>query len=278
MKKKKSGNGLKLIILGSAIGCIALLIGIFIIRLENKVPDEITTEYLQKKSVSKINSYKYAKLILDSEYTGNQDVPNVCEYILTSGKNTSYHTYSYRDAEQDIYQGWESHDGHYDLYIWDKTTEQWVYSHLEYEPVTSDTWSVVSDLSEYTILEESGNWGTDECWVLQMTGSSDVWEIVYEEIYIRKSDFLPMGILSYANSKQDKDRISDITPGEYEFGEITKGTTEVAEYEELISIYSLEFSNKPLDLFEKPTDYITEEDYNNLISAEESEEDVKTDN
>lgn len=278
MKKNKFSKGLKVIILTSVVICVGLLIGMFILLGNNKIPTDITVEYLQEKATSKINSYKYAKLMLDSEYTGTQDIPNVCEYVLTSSKDTSYHTYTYRDEEQDLYQCWDNHGDHYDLYIYDKTKEKWVSSKLDSEPVTSNTWDIVADLGEYTILDEAGNWGDDECWVLQMTGVSEGWEVLYQELYIRKKDFMPVGVLSYANSKLDKDRSSDITPGEYEFGSVTGGTAEVTDYEEVISMYSIEFSNETLDLFDKPEDFITEEEYNKLTEAKESEEDVTTDN
>ena len=278
MSKSKSNKVLGIVIKVSFIVCLILIIGIVIIKINRQSNVEVTAEYIQDKAVAKINKYKYSKLVLNSEYIGEQDIPNICEYILTSNKDGSYRSYSYRDEENDIYQCWEHHGNHYDFYIYDADIDKWVYSELEYEPVSSDTWSVVSNLKDYTILEEPGQWGNDECYILQMMGSSDYWEVIYEELYIRKSDFLPVGIVSYANSKQDKDRVSEIKPGEYEFGTLTEGTETTSEYEELVSIYALEFSNKPLDLFDKPKEFINNKEYNELIGAKESEVDVEANN
>ena len=104
MNKKKSGKALKIVIWTSAIICVALLVVMCITLVGKETNKDITTEYLQKKAVAKINKYSYAKVILDSEYSGAQDIPNVCEYILTSSKYGTYRTYSYRDKEQDLQQ------------------------------------------------------------------------------------------------------------------------------------------------------------------------------
>lgn len=278
MSKSKSNRGLGIVIQVSFIICFILIIGIIVVEVKRQSSVEVTTEYIEDKAVAEINKYNYSKLVLDSEYTGEQDIPNVCEYILTSNKDGSYRSYSYRDEESDMYQCWERQGEHYDFYIYDASIDKWVYSELESEPVISDTWSVVSNLKDYTVLEEPGQWGNDECYVLQMTGSSEYWEVIYEELYIRKSDFLPVGVISYANSQQDKDRVSEIKPGEYEFGTLTDGTEVTSGYDELVSIYALEFSNKPLDLFDKPKEFINNKEYNELIEAKESEADVEANN
>lgn len=278
MSKSKSNRGLGIVIQVSFIICFILIIGIIVVKVKRQSSVEVTTEYIQDKAVVEINKYNYSKLVLDSEYTGEQDIPNVCEYILTSNKDGSYRSYSYRDEESDMYQCWEHQGEHYDFYIYDASIDKWVYSELEYEPVASDTWGVVSNLKEYTILEEPGQWGNDECYVLQMMRSNEYWEVIYEELYIRKSDFLPVGVVSYANSKQDKDRVSEIKPGEYEFGTLTDGTEVASDYDELVSIYALEFSNKPLDLFDKPKEFINNKEYNELIETKESEVDVEANN
>ena len=277
MNKEKASKITRIVIRLSFIVSLALIVG-FLVLTNRNIEQSINVEYIQKKANSKINKYKHAKLVLDSEYTGEQDIPNVCEYVLTSTKDGVYHSYSYRDEESDMYQCWEGHDGHYHIYIYDKTMEKWVSDTLDYEPVTSDTWSVVSDLSKYTILDEPGQWGDDECWVLQVLGDNEYWEVIYEELYIRKSDFMPIGIVTYANTEKDKDRISDIKPGEYEFGTLTEGTAEESEYDEMVSIYSIEFSNESLDLFGIPEEFITMEEYNELIRTEGSEINVETDN
>ena len=282
--KSKSGKKLKplqTVIIVSA--CVLAVCATFLtVRLIQTVgKEEVTPEYLSEMSTKAMGEYEYSVLILDTQQTIGEE-STVEEYMLTTSKNDSYRTYIYRNETDDLYQCWrlDENTGLYTVYIYDSMFETWVQTSLEYEPLSSNTWLVTSDLTNYSVLPETDMWGEDECYVVQVTGSSDELAVIYEEIYIRCNDYLPMGIISYGISDLEKDRVSDIDPAE--FGKLNgynvdDATVETSEFLEIISVYTLEFSNESLELFGLPEEFITDVEYMSLLESEEVK-DGETDN
>lgn len=280
-KSEKKRKPLQIVIIVSA--CILAVCAAFLtVRLIQTVgKEEVTPEYLSEMSTKAMEEYEYSMLILDTQQTIGEE-STVEEYMLTTSKNDSYRTYIYRNETDDLYQCWhlDESTGLYTVYIYDSMFETWVQTSLEYEPLSSNTWLVTSDLTNYSVLPETDVWGEDECYVVQITGSSDELAVIYEEIYIRCSDYLPMGIISYGVSDLDQDRVNTINPAE--FGELNgytvdNATVETSEFLEIISVYTLEFSNESLELFSLPEEFITDVEYMSLLESEEVK-DGETDN
>lgn len=254
-------------------------LAIRLVKASNK-NTEITPEELARLSTQAIAQYPYSMLVLDSQTTVNGET-TTCEYVFTTSLNDSLRTYMMRDEEEVGYQCWlQNSEGTYDVYLYDDVYQVWVKTVEEYEPVGSNTWMVVADLSNYTLLEETDYWGEDECYVCQITGNSNIFEVIYEEIYIRKSDYMPMGILSYGVSSADGDRIQEIDPAT--FGDnVTSADITTEDFVETVSVYSITFSDEDLALYDLPETYMSDVDYMNAIMATESEEeetDGETDN
>lgn len=278
--KKSKLTPLKIVILVSGV-LLAGIVGYFLYSAvqKEKVQDEMTCEKLAKLSTQAIMQYPYSMLVLDSQTTIKGET-TTCEYVFTTSLNDSVRTYLMRDAESVGYQCWKQNDkGTYDVYLYDDVYEVWVKTEEEYEPVASNTWMVTADLSNYTLLPERDNWGDDECYVCQITGSSDVFETIYEEVYIRCSDFMPLGIMSYGVSSADGDRLHELDPAT--FGEGVEEAEMITEdFVETISVYSVQFSNEDMALYELPETYMTDVEYMEAITQieSESESDAETNN
>lgn len=228
----------------------------------------MTIERLQENASRAINQYEYALLTLDVQETvANQGI-STYKYVLSSRQNSQEHSYAYVELNKfELYQYWDfdPETSMYKIYVYDPDGNCWVETFYEFEPVSSNTWELVTNLSNYTLLEEPGFWydSGEECYVLEIIGSSDEFPVMYEELYIRKSDYVPLGILSYAVSDVDYDRLRQgVTPELYEYYGLTGDlTTSIPTYNEYVRVYKVAFSNEDLKLFGAPADYLTEEQY-----------------
>lgn len=279
--KKQKITPLKLTIIISAIILIGISAWLAIRLIQVSDTSSMTVQMLAEKSTTAMNEYNQSVLVLDTQQiVGENKV--VAEYVLTTSKDSSYRTYMYRDDNEDMYQCWElnAETGMYDIYIYDNSFEVWVKSSLEYEPLSSDTWMVTQNLDNYTLLKDTDMWGEDECYVVQITGESEELSVIYEEIYIRCSDFLPRGIISYGVSDTEQSRIDTLDPANFEEFSAESAMIESSTFIEVISVYSLEFSNDDLSLFQKPEHFVTDAEYMEFLNQVESEEvkDGETDN
>lgn len=229
---------------------------------------EVTIDVIEERSLEAINKCDYALLSLSVQETVVGEGVFTQQYILSSSKNSSEHSYLYIDTDgTELYQYWFTEEGKDEctIYIYDEVTKAWVKTSYPYEPISSDTWNMLTDLSRYEILPGTYKWvnSDDDCYVLEMLGANDEFAQIYEQIYIRKSDFMPMGILSYAISDVSYDRLqsNELAQDLNGDGVMESATVESPTYNELVQIYEIKFSESDLKPFGIPEDYITEEEY-----------------
>lgn len=237
----------------------------------------ITVEQIQANMKSAISGYTYALQTLDVEETVAGQGSTTCKYILSSVRDSEERSYVYLDSDGvELYQYWDydSADENYCIYIYDSNESVWVKTSYTSEPVTGTPWDVFDNLTEYTLLDNTEYWyGTeDECYVLELMGQTDDYAVLYEEVFIRKSDYMPMGIVTYGVSDVNEDKM--VTGGEMSIGSdnIESAEVEVPTYNECVQMYEVTFSNEDLKMFAAPDVYLSEEDYMSLIRARESEE------
>ena len=248
---------------------------------------EYTAEEIAEKSREAVDGYEYALLVLDQEISKSGEIVGIEEYILSSERDGTKRTYTYVNSDSSILSEWwdaiEQEDGSvlYDTYIYSEQYETWIHTELSEEPINNDIWRMFDIMSQYTVLPETGEWFDtgDECYVLQLIGSSDGYYDIYEEIYVRCSDFIPMGIVEYCVDTEENDRVDEINPEDYDFelGDgytITDGEITSEDYNELLRKYSISFSHDDCQLFEKPETYISDEDYMYLLYTYEDDEET----
>jgi hypothetical protein len=237
----------------------------------------ITVEEIQTKSNAIINEHEYALLVLDIQNTVADEGTSTYRYILSSKKDSDEHSYVYIDSDgTELYQYWDydAENENYCIYIHDTDNDVWVKTSYDYEPITSDTWAMLTDLSKYDLMEETATWynSDDECYVLEMLGQTEDFSAMYEQLYIRVSDFMPMGIVAYAVSDVNEDKMQNGVDLEINDDNIVSATEEIPTYNEYIQVYEVAFSNEDLKLFGVPDNYLTEEEYMELIGSSDEAE------
>ena len=277
MSKQKESGFSRLHI---TIGCILLsllLIGIIIAAIVSvdsakyMYTVEYTSSEIAEKVREAIKAYDYGVLILDQSMTSNNEVVMTEEYIISSERTGSKRTYTYFNSNEDILSEWweeiEDDPGHYDCYIYSQDYETWVNTKMDSEPISNDLWNMFDIMSQYTVLPETAEWYDDhsECYVLQLVGKSDGFYAIYEEIYIRTSDFIPMGIIEYCVATEEDNRIDELDADDFNISSdmvtVEGGTIETQQFSEIIRKYSVNFSTQDQSLFGKPDTFISDEDY-----------------
>lgn len=283
-KDNKDSKKIKFSKRSITIFCITIAIGLFIglfsvlvltDGLNKFINDSSKVEEIQIKANEFINKYDYNALVLDVLYTSPDNEAYRKQYLLSSEKDNEVHSYVCRDSvDASVYQCW-SYDKDkkvFPLYIYSDEYETWVYCELESAPLAINPWGVVEDLSNYTLMDKTTVWGdtNDECYVLYVMSSSDEFEYIYEEVYIRKSDYAPMGIITYASETLDEERKDSLNDIDFDI-EIKDAEISASQSSEIIQRYEFTYSNENLAFFEQPTKFITEEEYL-LLESEKSEE------
>lgn len=240
--------------------------GYKLIQKENTTPvaSELITE-----SMAAGKKYDYAgmSLLRKESVDGNE---YSVQYDVSASQIDSYKSYSFRDSEDnELYQCWQKGENSlYDVYLWASEYETWVHTSLEQEPVDINPWYEISNTSGYTVMDETYQWYDtgDECYVLQLLGTADEWEQYYEEVYIRKSDKLLMGIVVVCMNQTDEithDDVVDTLPT----GEDANIEVEQANADIIVQKYSIRYSDEPLSLFDIPEEYMTDEEYMSLVGG-----------
>lgn len=249
--------------------------------------DTMTSEELEEKAIAATSQYNYAKMLLDQQITLSDGTQVLEEYILSAEKNGSKRTYTYLSADgSTIFEYWDKDTSNtdtdqYDVYIYSEVYETWVNTKLTEEPVSNDLWGMLSVIDGYTVLEDKQNWYVtgEECYVLQLLGSSDDLYAIYEEMYINAETFLPVGIVEYCVAEDSGKTIKDLSEEDLDLNmedyEIENATIEASSYSELLRVYQLEYSNEDLALVEKPETFITDEDYMYLEYTYNQEDEVE---
>lgn len=272
ISKRTIGIGCALAVVTGLITATVIFIGLGGSRLF-KSNDLTVTDVVTKMKAS-ISEYKYALQSLDIKETVADEGTTISKYMLSASRETKDRTYLYTDSkENELYQCWsyDEEAGKYVIYINDPEYNVWVKLDYESEPVTGTPWSVFDNLDNYTLLDETQNWYTnnEECYVLETIGKTDTYEVIYEQVFIRKKDFIPLGIVTYGVSDVNYDKMQSSESIDLDIDEIESADVEIPTYSECIQMYEVSFSNDDLKMFDPPEDYLTEEEYLALTESED---------
>lgn len=279
-KKNKVKFSKRTKILFISVCVVALVMGVLFIIVDKSM-SKTSVEYLQMKTNEFLDEYSNSAIMLDVLTTSEEGDMYKIQYLLSAVKDTIDYTYIARDSEgSSIYQCWtyDEVSGQYKLYIHDTVKDVWVECYLYESPLSINPWNITADWSKYSLLEEKSIWaGTeDECYVLYsiVDSGEGSYEYLYEELYIRCSDYAPMGIINYAAESLDVTRVQEIEDSVFSTGyDIDENTTlEAAGFNECIQRYEFTFSKESLAFFETPDNFLTEEEYLSLIEEESSNE------
>ena len=272
ISKRTIGIGCALAVVTGLITATVIFIGLGGSRLFGS--NDLTVTDVVTKMKASISEYKYALQSLDIKETVADEGTTISKYMLSASRETKDRTYLYTDSkENELYQCWsyDEEAGKYVIYINDPEYNVWVKLDYESEPVTGTPWSVFDNLDNYTLLDETQNWYTnnEECYVLETIGKTDTYEVIYEQVFIRKKDFIPLGIVTYGVSDVNYDKMQSSESIDLDIDEIESADVEIPTYSECIQMYEVSFSNDDLKMFDPPEDYLTEEEYLALTESED---------
>lgn len=272
ISKRTIGIGCALAVVTGLITATVIFIGLGGSRLFES--NDLTVTDVVTKMKASISEYKYALQSLDIKETVADEGTTISKYMLSASRETKDRTYLYTDSkENELYQCWsyDEEADKYVIYINDPEYNVWVKLDYESEPVTGTPWSVFDNLDNYTLLDETQNWYTnnEECYVLETIGKTDTYEVIYEQVFIRKKDFIPLGIITYGVSDVNYDKMQSSESIDLDIDEIESADVEIPTYSECIQMYEVSFSNDDLKMFDPPEDYLTEEEYLALTESED---------
>lgn len=272
ISKRTIGIGCALVVVTGLITATVIFIGLGGSRLFES--NDLTVTDVVTKMKASISEYKYALQSLDIKETVADEGTTISKYMLSASRETKDRTYLYTDSkENELYQCWsyDEEAGKYVIYINDPEYNVWIKLDYESEPVTGTPWSVFDNLDNYTLLDETQNWYTnnEECYVLETIGKTDTYEVIYEQVFIRKKDFIPLGIVTYGVSDVNYDKMQSSESIDLDIDEIESADVEIPTYSECIQMYEVSFSNDDLKMFDPPEDYLTEEEYLALTESED---------
>lgn len=212
-----------------------------------------------------INGYNYAaiRMTVRESYPG-QDIADV-QYLVSSVKDSHEHSYMSSLDGIEYKQYWNRNENeNYDVYLKTSALDDWVYTESDEEPMYFSGWDFAKDLENAFLVSEDGVWldDTTECYILELLSSSDTYKIIYSQYYIRKSDYMPIGIVAYAVDSIDNDDVklkdqSIISIGDLDINQ----ETYVPDHHEKVEICELLYSTEDLKMFGAPDKYITYEEY-----------------
>lgn len=271
ISKRTIGIGCALAVVAGLITTTVIFIGLGGSRLFES--NDLTVTDVITKMKASMSEYRYAIQSLDIKETVANEGTTVSKYMLSADSETKDRTYLYTDSEEnELYQCWsyDEETNKYVIYIHDSEYDVWVKLDYESEPVTGTPWSVFDDLNNYTLLDETQEWYTtgDECYVLETISKTDTYEVIYEQVFIRKNDFLPLGIVTYGVSDVDYDKMQSSESVDIDIDEIESAEVEIPTYSECVQMYEVSFSNDDLKMFDPPEDYLTEDEYMELVESD----------
>lgn len=243
--------------------------------------DTAKSDQILKNARAKLeanNSYMlYIEGYQNEHSADDKSTPLYFAYQIAGSKDKSDRSYSYLSTSggfDNEYWYYDEETEVYMDYIYSDDIDEWVLCDLDYEPVIVNPFAVLDDMSEFTLLSETAKFGTneDECYIYQLAGTSEEYEIVYERIYIGVEDYMLKGAIRMAmhdNDEQIEVTMDDLTVQELyeekgvEFDENNKAeiTTTTADSEEVIFRFEYYFSNADMLFIDKPKVYITADEY-----------------
>lgn len=293
-KKKKYGNKRITVvcIIMAAIMVVTMFAGI-VSSIGDYTPAVSSEDYdkILAKARAKLSSMENYLLYIEGyQNKHNADLeaePLYFAYQIAGSRSDSTHSYSYVSSnnlyDNELWYYDESSKTYID-YVYAEDVGSWVKCELDYEPVTVNPFGVLDDMDEFALLNETQTFGVngEECYVYQMTGTSDEYEVVYERIYIGVEDFVLKGAIRMAMHSYDEtieNTMDDLTLKELysekgvEFDEDNKAsiTTEQTDAEEVIFRFEYHFSNANMLFISEPGIYITAEEYARQVGMEVEE-------
>lgn len=272
-KKKHSASVVKCITITLGVIAIALAALYAFLRVDWKTlnEEELTTELVVQRANAAMDSYKYASSIIDYQSWQAGEAGIGVKYCIAHDHENSHYTYMYSDSEDNAYYqycGKDTSAQTYNVYTYSSLIDAWVLIQQGTPPMQPGIWNILDGANEYFLLQETDNWYNtgEECYVLEMYGSTEEWQNVYEAIYIRKADYVPLGIISYATQDTGVPATSDIHDIVIEGNEGEAATPQMLQ-NEILEKTEIAFSNESLDFFGVPEEYITEEDYKAIMEV-----------
>lgn len=272
--KTNTINRVVFALFSAVVFALIIVVGVLIYKLKQLEKPDAFTVY--SKSIEASGAYDYAQLtILRQENVDGSTY--TAEYVTSEEKNGSYSTYMFRDSEDNsLYQCWLPNDSDsYDIYIRSDELETWVKTSMSEPPITTSLWETVTFLGGYSLMESYYPWYDtgDMCYVLQRIGTVDGWDACYEEVYIRKDDFLPMGIVLIVGNSTDVIDHTDIESGVQIGSDSADVEYSTYGYDSIIQKYSMVWSNEDMRLFDAPDVFITDEEYLSITNGQEVDSD-----
>lgn len=234
-----------------------------------------TAEKIIDRTNKELKNYSYCCLVFDVETDmfdeSGEETYTQAQYIISSGKDTSETSYIYRDADSTLNQYWyyDEEQEKYKVYIYSTEYNKWVSNYLDYEPISTDSWNLLTNINTYTYKDETAQWsdGT-ECYVFDKEYSTDTWQYILERIYIDKETYLVKGIALYGTNGSGRMNTDDLSNYQYSL-ENEDGSGMSLEYElydATVQRYDLSWSKEPINIFILPNEEttITDDDYMHL--------------
>lgn len=233
--------------------------------------DNVNIEDIQAQVDNAVKNHTSYECVVDVMRTYNGEETFSGQEAYTDNKVTKYKSYLYRDSEDnDLYQCWfyDDDNSNYDVYIYSDDAEAWVHENTEKMTESMNAWTLFENLSSYSVEPETSIWDEtgDECYVLNAVNTEVMGVQIYEEVYIRTSDFMPVGILTYGSIEAEGD-ITEEDSIELDGGQEAEVEVTHSNTEEVIQKVSVKFSNDDLSLFDVPEEYISVEEYSELMQS-----------
>lgn len=251
---------------------IIVLVAVLIWMYTSGNKEEITVSYVIEKSNEALLEYPYGRVSILRNMDSADGQHYESQYDLSSQRDGQYSSYMFRDSDgQQLYQCWQPNEDFWDIWVYDGNYDVWVKTGYEQEPIDSSMWSPLTNPGSYVLLDKTYSWYDtgEECYVIQMLGSSDQWTKIYEEMFFSKKTFLPVGVVMIAtNSTEEIDH--EYVEENVTFDDGTVGDLHVGmyKYDKIVQKYSITYSDTDQRLFEIPDITITEDEYMELLNSD----------
>lgn len=247
------------------------LVAVLIWKFTSEPKEELTVSAIIEKSNEAVQQCPYGRVSILRNVDQADGSHYESQYDMSSQKDGQYSTYMFRDSEgSQLYQCWVPAEDYWDIWVYDSNYEVWVKTGYDQEPLESSMWTPLTNPGGYSLLDGTYSWYDtgEECYVIQMIGSSEDWTKVYEEMYFNKKTFLPVGVVMIAtNSTDELDHEYVEENVSMEDGSIGDLHVDMYKYDKIVQKYSITYSDTDQRLFEIPEVTITEDEYIELLES-----------
>ena len=234
--------------------------------------EAITPQFLYEQANAAINKMPYAHLVISRREVSESFEYNFT-YNITAERDGTYSSYSFTDSDGiDVYEcwDWDEEKAAYETYLYDKDMEAWVMGYMSEVPLAVGVWDMFEYIDDYELLDGTWPWidTNEECYVLfaHSTVLDDIH--TYEDIYIRVSDFMPLGIIDIVAYPTEGLEQEDIVSAIKDEDVLINLSEYYSQYNWVVQKYSLTTSTEDLRMFDKPEKFLTEGEYMFLLEGE----------